>query len=765
MPPAPPEFNDWTVALGTSLPGWALALLIAGLGVAFYRASRGLAREPRPWRRRLLLSLRLSASVLVALLLLEPAIQLLQVRRVKNRVAVLVDVSESMGLPARAGGPSRLDDVRALFQQARPALDALAEGFVFEFFTFAERATPGTPAVLDTAAADGRRSDLVGALEAAAEGGAAGRKLAGLLVFSDGADTEALQEGLTPEVRDRLEALDAPVHTFLAGSADALQDLAVTRVQADAFAFVRNALEVDATIRSHGLREQEVPVVLRREGRIVAQTTAKIGAGEDATVTFRFTPDTTGKFIYSVSVPVLAGESLTTNNQRTFMLKVIRDRIRVLQVAGRPSWDERFLRGLFKRDPNVDLISFFILRTKQDDTTVANSELSLIPFPTDELFTKQLKTFDLVIFQNFDYYPYEVARYLRNVADYVRDGGAFVMIGGEKSFGAGEYQGTYIEDILPVLVPGRGALSEDPNPFVPRLTDEGRRHPITQLARHAAGTEQVLASLPELEGMNLVRSLRPEAQVLLAHPFLQVDGQPAPVVAVSQIGRGRSMAVTSDSTWFWSLPAAGQGSDRRVYDRFWTNALRWLVRDPDLTTLRVRSRKDVYQPGEKVELEVAVRDQDYGAARGARVKAEVLATDGSRVALLEGTAGEDGVATLETTPPTPGAYKVIASASMAERPDTSLGQEVGVFAVRRTSVELLDPAPRPAILEAIAEATKGSHHALPLSNLPELDLVDPEIVEVGRKKSVDLWDRWGFIALILGLLSTEWWFRRRWGHL
>ncbi len=765
MPPSTVEFNDWTVALGTALPGWAVALLGVGLLLALVQSNRGLAREPKRWRRRVIFSLRLATSLVAMALLLEPAIQLLQVRRVKNRVAVLVDVSESMGLPTRPKGPSRLDEVRAFFAAAAPQIGALADDFVFEFHTFAERTTQSTLDALPTTEAKGRRSDLMGAIEAAATGGKGGRKLAGLLLFSDGADTDELQDGMSPEVRARLESLGAPVHTFLAGSDEALQDLAVTRVQSDAFAFVRNAIEVDAQIRSHGLREQEVTVVLRREGRIVAQTVAKIGTGVDAQVKFRFTPDTTGKFIYSVSVPILSGETLTTNNQRTFMLKVIRDRIRVLQVAGRPSWDERFLRGLFKRDPNVDLISFFILRTPRDDTSVAQSELSLIPFPTEELFTKQLKTFDLVIFQNFDYYPYEVARYLRNVADYVRDGGAFVMIGGEKSFGAGGYQGTYIEDILPVLVPGKGGTSTDENVFSPRLTEEGRRHPITQLARHAAGTEQVLASLPQLEGTNLVRQVRPDAQVLLAHPFLQVGGAPAPVVAVWQVSRGRSMAVTSDSTWFWSLPAAGVGVGRRVYDRFWTNALRWLVRDPDLTTVRVRSRRDVYQPGEKVELEISVRDQDYGVARGARVKVEILAANGTRVAELLGNAGDDGIATLETTPADPGAYKIIASATAADSPGTSLGREVGVFAVRRTGVELLDPAPRPAILEALAEATDGDHHALPLLRLPDLDLVDPEIVEVGRKKNVDLWDRWGFIVLLLGLLSTEWWLRRRWGHL
>lgn len=763
MPPVSAEFNDWTVALGTSLPGWVLALVVSVLAVALYRTARGLAHEPRPGRRRVLLTLRGVATLVALALLLEPAVQLLQVRRVKNRVAVLVDVSESMGLPAGAEGPSRLEQVQSFFSASAPELSALADRFVFDVYAFGTQATTlpleGVPRLKATE----RATDLLGALETAANEPAGERKLAGLVVFSDGADTASLRGGLTPATRERIEALGAPVFTFAAGDRDTVRDLAVTRVQSDDFAFVRNALEVKAILRSHGIRAREVPVVLRREGRVVAQTTARIGEQEEVEVRFHFTPDTTGKFIYSVSVPVLAGEMLEANNQRAFVLKVIRDRIRVLQVAGRPSWDERFLRGLLKRDPNVDLISFFILRTPQDESMVPNSELSLIPFPTDELFTKQLKTFDVVIFQNFDYYPYEVARYLRNIAEYVRGGGAFVMIGGEKSFSAGGYRGTYIEDILPVSVPPKGAAATDENPFRPVLTEEGRRHPILQLARHAASTEQLLASLPELEGVNLVSAVRPEAQVLLAHPFLQVAGVPAPVVAVWQVARGRSMAVTTDSTWFWSLPAAGQGSDRRAYDRFWTSALRWLVRDPDLTNIRVRPWKDVYQPGERVDLEVRVHDQDYGPAHGALVKAEVLSADGKVVGNLSGTTGDDGRVVLSLTPPAPGAYKAMVRASLAGPPKTDLGKEVGTFAVRQTGAELIDPAPRPALLEAIAEASGGESFELPRSSLPDLDLVDPEVVEVGRKKNIDLWDRWPFIALFLGLLGTEWWLRRRWG--
>ncbi len=119
---------------------------------------------------------------------------------------------------------------------------------------------------------------------------------------------------------------------------------------------------------------------------------------------FTFTPDQTGRFVYTVTVPVFPDEAVAENNTRSFALKVIRDRVRVLLVAGRPTWDERFLRGLLRQDANVELISFYILRSNADDRACYDErELSLIPFPRDEIFREKIDTFDVVIFLNFGY--------------------------------------------------------------------------------------------------------------------------------------------------------------------------------------------------------------------------------------------------------------------------------------------------------------------------------------------------------------------------
>src|SRR5690606_41984259 len=172
-------------------------------------------------------------------------------------------------------------------------------------------------------------------------------------------------------------------------------------------------VEVEVTLSAVEMGTLDVPVALRQEGEVVAQKTVSLGPKQPRqTVKLSFVPDRIGEFVFTVSVPVYEGEATSANNSETFVLKVIRDRVRVLHVVRRPSWDQRFLRTLLRNDPNVDLISFYILRTQQDQPRAPEHELSLIPFPVDEIFDKQLWSFDLVVFQNFNYRPYRMDRYL-----------------------------------------------------------------------------------------------------------------------------------------------------------------------------------------------------------------------------------------------------------------------------------------------------------------------------------------------------------------
>ncbi len=756
------SYNAWRLVSLSPWPAWGVGLLVVLAVTAVGLAWWGLRREPRPWRRRLLVGLRLLGMACLLFAVLEPAVRLLQTARVKNRLAVLVDGSASMGFPVEAGGATRATAAAAYLRGVAPALSALEDRFTLEWHRFDRDLAPADRSALagGELVPEGTRTDLLAALRAIG-GSTAGRKLGGVLVVSDGADNAELGDGpAAGAVRDALLALKAPVSAVAVGSGN-LADVAVEAVKVDDFAFVRNTVTVEATLRASGLGTLEVPVSLRREGRVVAQATVRV-TPEQAIypLQFSFAPDRIGEFVYTLAAPTFSGEAVTANNARSFALRVIRDRVRALLVVGKPSWDERFLRTLLKTDPNVDLISFFILRTPQDNPLAGNDEISLIPFPVDEIFDKQLASFDLVIFQDFAFKPYQVSYYLPNIRRYVENGGAFVMIGGENSFGEGGYHLSELAEILPVEPAGPPPSLE---PFRPRLTSDGIRHPVVRLASSAEQNAQAWEALPALAGLNVTRA-KPGTRVLLDHPHLTVgDGRNAPVLALGEYGRGRSMALTVDSSWYWSMVAAGEGAGGpRAYERLWANAIRWLVRDPELTPVKVEVASDELEPGTPVAATVHARRSDYGPADGAALDVQLVEADTAQVVDRKAAvASADGAARVELKAPAPGPYRVVATASLAGTP---LGSGEDAVAVRAASRELSEAAPRPDLLRAVAELTGGGFVEASAGRLPELKLAEPEVVEVGRAKDRPIWDRWEALFALAFCLGAEWVLRRRWGY-
>lgn len=759
----PNVYNAWKLVSLSSLPIWALVVLGAAVVTGVVLAGLGIRSEPSRARRLVLWGLRLLAGVAALFFLLEPGIRHMQVAQVKNRVAVLVDQSASMAFPVDEQGRTRSQVVGEYLESVAPQLRALGERFVLEYYGFDPELGAVTPEQLRTREPRGGRTDLLGAIRAIAAGdqGGTSKKLSGILLFSDGADNADLRGGVAGTARSLLADIEVPVSTFTVGRGG-LRDLAVERVKVDDFAFVRNSITVEVDVRGRGFAGQSIPVRLSREDHAIATKAVELESDDDVkTVAFTFTPDQTGRFVYTVSVPVFPGEAVQDNNSRSFVLKVIRDRVRVLLVVGRPSWDERFLRGLLRQDPNVDLVSFYILRTSDESLNVSDRELSLIPFPVDQIFDEKLHTFDVVIFQNFGLVDpgISIRMYEDNLESYVRNGGAFAMLGGDLAFGSGRADIPTLMKAMPVEPTGEPPFEQS---FQARLTPSGQRHPVTAIGGGARTDEAAWASLPAIPGANVTRA-RPGATVLLDNPLKQVDGQPMPVLAIWEYGRGRSLALTTDASWYWAFTAHADGSPERYYDRFWSNALRWLVRDPELTTLRVVADPPQVEPGRPVGVIVTARQPDYSPAPDAEVKVDLYSVETHQViATRTGRTGADGVVRLEFPSPKPGAYKLMGS---AKKGATELGQGEDAVAVRAVGPELSDASVRGDLLADIAKVTGGRAYKLPTNGLPEVPLLDPPMVEVGRSQDKPLWDRWYYLVALAALLGTEWFLRRRFGYL
>lgn len=727
-------------------PAWLVGLAVAAAGVSWLLMALRGGRSGRA--RATELALWAGALGVLVVALAGPRWVEADGRIEPGKLVVLVDGSASMGVqddgaPRGAAVASVLSSLRQL-------------GGEVEVLTFDEEVRGGAPTDFT-----GRGSDLGVALRTVADRNL-GQQLRGIVVLTDGIDRGALRrevreasaEGAVPA--GLLPSLPGPVTFLPVGNRTAVEDLAVEEVVSGGFAFLRTPFALTATLR--GAPGQVVPVTLSREGRLSEKKTVTLDAEGRAEVAFSVVPREVGRFAWEVSVPVSPTDAVPGNNVFAVVVRVVRDRTRVLQVSGSPSYDQKFLRLFLKEDPSVDLVSFFILRTREDIvTTWSQQELALIEFPYERLFTVDLDSFDLVVLQNFNYAPYferSASFLLENLSTYVREGGALVMTGGDRSFDLGDYANTPIADVLPVALGVRGA-PVDEGSFRPGLTEAGRVHPITRLGATDDASQAAWARLPELDGLNLTLGLTPGSAVLLEHPTVRVPGgAKAPVVAVREAGQGRTMALTVDASWRWSFSEAAVGRGNQAYLRFWKNSLRWLVADPEDRRVVVTPSRENVLLGDEVRLVVRVRDAGYGPVAGAKVTGVVRGPGGQAESFSVETGGS-GEATTTLTPEARGTYRVVVRAGG----DQGDGAET-VFAVTARDPELAEIVPDTDYLEQLAELY-GDRGAVRQEGDLRGPLLDDDAQQaIPDRREVRLAAA-PLVPLLFGLLASGAWLLRR----
>lgn len=760
--------GDWSVGAQAAVIGTCVAIL--ALTLWNYRGARS------PWRRAALIALRVAILGLLLFLFYQPAMVEESVQRSRNTVAVLLDDSESMTLPH--GDGTRLAAARRLVEALGPKLDALTQDNDVEVLLFSD-------AVRDVERGEaalalegrGKATPLLETLEQVRDR-ARNRDLGGIIVVSDGVDNGKLRHrleggtGLDDETLRFVESLKVPIHTFGFTGDEALRDVAVQRLKASTFAFHMNATALDATIRVTGYAPgTTVRVGLYENGRLLTQKVVPVRAGHrDYDLSFDYVPRTLGSQVYAVAAEQLPGEVYAGNNEKLAVVSVIRDRIRVLQICGHPSWDQRFLRNHLKRNPSVDLISFFILVNPRNAFAVSPDDTALIPFPAEELFVEELGGFDLIVFQDFNHGPFQTRQHLFRVRDFVKKGGAFLMVGGRLGLSEGGYAGTEITEVLPVLLPpstGHGETLDEAE-FRPLVSDAGASHPITRLALDPDANARVWDALPPLEGINRTGGLAPDSVSLLDHPTLSAGGAPLPVVAVREADEGRAMVVATDSTWRWTFEHTGAGGSSGPYTTFWDNAIRWLIRDPELELLRVAVERGESPLGEPVHGTVRVYGLDYEPAPGQPVSVEVIRRGGlltwaeEEVVWRSADAKTDaqGELPVELTPDRAGVYEIRAKTTLR-------GREIAaseILLVLDDNPELRDVVAEQDALALLSEASGGRAYTVSARDA-ELPVLEPRVMKITRRDQTDLWSGADVLILAGLLLGAEWWLRRRSGYL
>ncbi|HEY4819327.1 MAG TPA: hypothetical protein VIH62_00705 [Xanthobacteraceae bacterium] len=350
----------------------------------------------------------------------------------------------------------------------------------------------------------------------------------------------------------------APLHALITGTADE-RDRRVVLVAAPRFGIVGQQQTVSFRVEDTGAPAGRAQVKISRDGETLDQRTVTTGQ----TVEVQIAIPHAGPNIVEIEASPLERELTTVNNRAVVSIDGVRDKLRVLLVSGEPHSGERTWRNLLKSDANVDLVHFTILRPpeKQDGTPI--NELSLIAFPTRELFQQKINEFQLIIFDRYARQGVLPIIYFDNIAKYVREGGAVLVAAGPDYASQTSIWRTPLDQILPAEPTGR--MTE--TPFRATLSDAGRRHPVTR------GLEGGNDDPPHWSRwFRLVDTKTANGTTVLQGPDAK------PLLLLSREGEGRVALLLSDHIWLWARGYEGGGPHLDLLRRL----SHWLMKQPDL---------------------------------------------------------------------------------------------------------------------------------------------------------------------------------------
>ncbi|HEX3182709.1 MAG TPA: hypothetical protein VHR44_15905 [Beijerinckiaceae bacterium] len=374
-------------------------------------------------------------------------------------------------------------------------------------------------------------------------------------------------DGIVHDIPTNADALGfrAPLHALITGH-EGERDRRIDVLEAPRFGIVGKDQTIEVRVLDTARQKAPVRLKVSRDGAEIASIQAQPDERIDVPVRIEHG----GPNVVEIEVEALPDELTAINNKAVLTIDGVRDKLKVLLVSGEPHAGERTWRNLLKSDANVELVHFTILRPpeKQDGTPI--NELSLIAFPTSDLFGRRINDFDLIIFDRYSNQSILPSVYFENIVRYVRDGGAILMAVGPDFSRA---QGLYYSP-LGKISPARpdGSLTE--RPFRADVTEDGRKHPVTRGLPGAANEKPQWG-----EWFRQVNTTLSRGTDVLS------GAQDKPLLVLSREQKGRVALLLSDQMWLWARGYDGGGPYLDLLRRL----AHWLMKEPDLEEEALRA--------------------------------------------------------------------------------------------------------------------------------------------------------------------------------
>jgi uncharacterized membrane protein len=720
--------------------GLFLFFVLAAIAGSYY-AYRNVARDKYSIGP---VALRALTFTVLAFIFLRPVLNVKSVLPQESYLAVVIDNSESMKIKDD-GQVARSDQLVKQLADTN-FMKRLSDKFkvrTYRFDNTAERFER-----LDQLTFNGKRTKLESATDLLQqELGTV--PLSGVVLITDGADNSSKQ---WTESLSKLESNNVPFYTVGVGSENITKDAEMVKVSAPRSTLKESTAVVDLSYKSHGFAGRKATIYVRENGTLLKSEQVTLPAdGEIAETTLDLPVKNEGTRLFSFSLQA-PDDRIPENNTLDALVEIKNDHPQILYIEGEPRWEFKFLRRAMQDDPNIRLVT--LLRSSQNKfyrQGIDKEEMLSEGFPKKK---EELFGYKGLIFGSIESTFFSQDQ-LKNVVDFVSNrGGGYLMMGGRNSFSGGKYENSLLADILPVQL-----SSADRTPVVGRvkmaLTDYGRTHPLMKLTPDANANVKAWTDLPPLNDYNKTVDAK-VGGIVLARGQSDRGGPDPILLAYQRYGRGRTMALTSGSTWRWQMQMDHQD---QTYELFWKQILRWLVNtSPD--PVMVNSDKDTYLPGETVHLSADISNKSFDRMNNAKAVAKVTSPDGVVQAIpLDWNGAGEGSYQAELSVTTPGIYQVEVEASQGSE---NLGSNRTSFQVEDRPVEFSNASLDTRLLQSIASSTNGRYYPLSkIGNLPEdAQYVDTKSSIVEQK---ELWDVPFLFMLLCLSFGAEWFWRKRKG--
>ena len=572
---------------------------------------------------------------------------------------------------------------------------------------------------------------------------AAGQKIAGLVLFSDGQNTG----GRSPAEAARAAAqVGAPIFTVPVGSPKRLQDVSIVDLYTTGQVSIGDTVRVAVTLESHGFNKRPVKVELK-DGDTVLDTKQLVLLGTEQQQTeLIFEAKEAGDKYLTVNVPAFAeeAEELRANNSDLAFVRVSDEKLKVLLIDGLPRWDFRFLKNDIRRDNGIKG------RTGDEPEVLVEAEWRRMSkedqaakLPTT---AKELAEYHTIVIG--DASPDILHDNFRKaLIEAVRDKGVGLIVEAGPRFMPQMYDSEF-QSLLPVVLKNNAANGiEAPayKPFKIEITPEGLLHESLRLHDDPGRNVQVWSQMPTYFWAAAVERPSAAAIVLARNPSLENRWGKQPLIAYQFAGKGKVAFLGMDATYLWR-----QNVGDRFFYKFWGQMLRFVGRTNDEAAKenRLLVRPVRVQPGESAEIELFAFTADNQPRTDATLKVSTLGPTGSQMVELVADKFVKGRFTGKFTPKETGEHRVL------YQPNDSPKTIEGKLRVMPSSEELRDPNLNRPLLETLASTTGGKVISIAdLVSLPELFKGEPMLIEVHREASI--WDNWFTLLLITLIYAVD----------